>query len=197
MRRLTGTLPLAEYLYQTYAVGVETGVKRDAKAIHLPQGTTLADLFRPDFWANYAPPSGPLRVGYLVRVAAQDGAFDLMLRVVAVDRGAVKMQPWPVGHDEAIEVYTRLEDAKALLEPVKVFGKWAPRIDYTKANGWRVIALDGTVHSDGYTGEITAQNALSAYVKKLGYKALGPIPKDEGTPEVEANRPKAAKKEAA
>ena len=191
MKRLSGILPLAEYVYETYAVGVSTGDKRDSNAMALPPGTTLNDLFRPDFWANYAPPSGPLRVGYLVRVCAFDGSFDLYLKVSAVDRGAVKMEPFPKGLDQAQKIYAALEDDKELLEPGRVFGKWAPRTDHTKATGWRVIALDGSMHSDGYTGEASAQKALSDYIRKLGFKGLGPIPAENA----EVEPPKALKKE--
>ena len=81
--------------------------------------------------------------------------------------------------------------------------------------GWGVIEIDGhamrhvadgTVHSDGYTGEASANKALGDYVRKLGYKALGPIPKEVlNEPEIEPGRvedaptarAKLAKKEAA
>src|SRR5262245_2819610 len=167
----------SDYHYTTYCIGA-------GKAAPLPEGTTLADLFRPQFWGNHHK---TLNVGDLVRVRANDGAFDIMLTVIAKDVGGVVMDIWPKFPNAAdLEMAAGLQavaaDVRPVLVPATVHGKPVPRVDFTKATGWRVIALDGNVHSEGYPSQAAAHKAMTDYLQRLKIERMADEPEAAAAP---------------
>lgn len=187
----------AEFWYSTYSIGVGPS----NKVTHCPPGTEIDDLFRPQFWVHHAK---RFKTGDLVRVRSIDGAWDVMLTVVTVASGAVVMEPWPklpAGLDMA-QFAHNADLARRTLVQTTVAGKVVPRVEFTKATGWRVIDLAGTEHSRNHQSEFDASAALRLYVNKLGFSDLKPLhepapaPRPDALAEVLASVPRTAEPEA-
>ena len=182
---------IAEYQFTTYCIG--TG-----KAPALPEGTSIADLFRPQFWANHAK---TLRIGDLVRVRAKDGAFDIWLTPTGIEPGAVIMDFFPKFPDAAqlmaaSDLAKSIDAVRTELVPRKIAGKDVPRVEHTKATGWRIIGLDGHEHSRDYQSEAAAIAAMNGYLRKAGFTHMAdPAPVLASDQPLATTKPaKAAKK---
>jgi len=158
----------ADHYYTVYTIGVGTDMAEN-DAPRLPDGATLADVLRPDFWKHHHT---VLKVGDLIRIRANDGAFDMMLTVIAKGQGAVTMDVWPKFPDaadlqRAADVAAVAVKARSVLVARSVHGKMVPRVEFTRATNWRVIALDGNEHSSGYRTQAEAHMVMKDYLVKL------------------------------
>lgn len=184
---------LAEYQFTQWCIGA-------GKAPDLPEGTSIADLFRPQFWANHAK---TLRRGDLVRVRAKDDTFDLWLTVVGVEPGAIIMDFFPKFPDAgqllaASELSKTIAAVRTELVPRTIAGKPVPRVEHAKATGWRIIGLDGNEHSRDYQSETAANHAMNVYLRKAGFTHVAdPAPALTSEPPVIPAKPAKGKAETA
>jgi hypothetical protein len=64
----------------------------------IPEGVTLEDILRPEFWSHYARDFKPMD---LVEAFCEDGSWEASLRVMLVTDVEVKMSlRWEVRHDK-------------------------------------------------------------------------------------------------
>ncbi len=132
--------------------------------VHLPPDYEYEDIFRPVFWAHFPR----LKKYDVIRVIAHDWSWDVTVTVLAKTPGGANVQLTPV-------IPERPGQMAVEYVPRKADGRLAIRVEYRKATNWRVIALDGSEHSNGYETEAAAQKAMAEYVHALGLK----MPPDE------------------
>jgi len=160
----------ADQHYTVYSIGAGREGANNKPAAGLPQGATLADLFRPDFWKNVAH---VLMVDDQVRV--KTGDFDFTVNVAAKEQGGIRMEFWPklptaADLDAAAEVSAAAERARKKLAGRVLNGKKVPRVENPARVGgdFRVIALDGNALPEGYRTYVDAYRAQKRYEKSLG-----------------------------
>lgn len=137
----------AEYAYSTWFVP-------------LPAAVTLADCFRPNFWAHHLK---MFRKHDMLRIRAEDGSFDFMATITEIRTGGMRIEPWPKMSAADAEM------APSGVQAVKMSGGWAPRIEYRKATNWRVIGHDGNEHSGGHETKEAAAHVMIRYMADLGF----------------------------
>lgn len=143
----------------------------------LPEGHTIDDLFHPYYWTlqRRVQPSD------LIRVADRAGQYDVMLKVVSVETsGGVQVEFWPRFPRAMIEAGAAFEDVAgaaadagdAIVDSMKreVNGQPVPRVEFTEGSKWRVIALTGHPHKDGFASKAAAEKELAAYAKRMRIK---------------------------
>jgi hypothetical protein len=133
---------LAPHFYQEYF-------------IQLSPGYTFEDLFQPVFWAHHKR----LKRFDIIRVVAHDWSFDVKLTVTARPEGGAHVQLHPM--------VPNVSTLPSMQVVPMVRGKVAVRVEYTKANKWRVIALDQSEQSAGYETEAEATAAMYRYLRDL------------------------------
>lgn len=131
--------------------------------VHVPYGVTVDDIMRPAFWAHHA---NKLKALDVVEVVAEDGSFDLELRVLDAQVGYVKMRLLRAWADEAQARVTAARVAEDDERERKALKERFPCVRYTKLQRWHVIGHDGNVVKDGYLSRLEAQNALNEYVAR-------------------------------
>lgn len=150
---------LAEYHYRTWRIIID------------PKTIAPAELFRPQFWVNATK---KFAVDDRIRVIALDKSFDFELTVTGKpDSGAgLVVAVWPRFPDGVMSEAKALADAAEVVQrellASTVAGKPVPRVENTKADGWRVIDIKGDVHSKNHRSESAANLALSRYMTQLG-----------------------------
>jgi hypothetical protein len=125
-----------------------------------PFGVTIDDLMRPPFWAHHT-----LRLKQLdiVEVVAEDGSFDVELRVVDAQVGYVKMRPLRTWSDAAIAKATAERVAEQDKQEAKAAEERFPCIRFNKLQRWHVLGHDGNVVKDGFTNQRDAMACLVEY----------------------------------
>jgi hypothetical protein len=128
-----------------------------------PFGVTMADLTRPPFWAHHTLRLKPLD---LVEVVAEDGSFDVDLRVVDVQVGYVKMRALRVWSDADVAAVTAARVAEDEAREKKALEERFPCVRYTKLQRWHVLGHDGNVVKDAFTTRSDAEAYLAEYVAR-------------------------------
>jgi hypothetical protein len=131
--------------------------------VEAPFGVTIEDLMQPKFWAHHT-----LRLKRLdiVEVFAEDGSFDVDLRVVDVQVGYVKMRALRVWSDGAIAAATAERVAEQEKQEAKAAAERFPSVRFTKLQRWHVLGHDGNVVKDGFTNRPDAERCLTEYVAR-------------------------------
>lgn len=113
-----------------------------------PQGVRLSDLIRPSFWSHH---TARLAVGDLVDVVAEDGSYDVTLRVIGKGTlGGAVMRPirvFTLGEAPMIEAApvgeSRVplpgEQPRNIPNPHEVDDVPGFKINHAPKTGWRVI----------------------------------------------------------
>jgi hypothetical protein len=149
---------LADFEYQRYF-------------LLLPPGVTFEHLFNPIFWAHHKQ----LRQWDLIRVRAEDGAFDCTITVAGLTQGGAIMEMWPkypIGADG--EIGDNVATQAAINETIrpaaikKAIGDSKARVEYTKRTGWRVIGVDGNEVSREHPNKAAAELELAKHLAVLG-----------------------------
>lgn len=157
---------LAQYKFQAWYVVVD------------PSKAT--DIFRPQYWVN----ATKFKVNDIIRVVASDKSFDFLITVTGKPEvgGGYVVDMWP-RYPQALQ-HAVPADAAALSDAADVVkrelvastvnGKPVPRVEQVGVDGWRVIGLDGTVHSKNHRSESAANLAMSNMLRKLGITEPAP-----------------------
>jgi hypothetical protein len=135
--------------------------------VTLPEGHTLQDLFDPVYWAQCVTQN---RLGQfdLIRVRAADGSFDCTVTVVAVLKGAARVELWPKMPADAAEM---MQPRAKSVVPIAWGGNPRCRVEevggvVSDAKRFRVLAINGEELSrHGSRGE--AEAAHAAYLDSL------------------------------
>ena len=149
---------LASYHFQTWRVVID------------PAKFQVADLFRPQVWVNAIK----FRVDDRIRVIATDKSFDFELTVTGKPEigGGLVVDVWPRFPKgvmtEAAELADAADVVKRELIASTINGKPVPRVEETKADGWRVIDINGDVASKNHRSESAANVAMSKMLAQLG-----------------------------
>jgi hypothetical protein len=130
----------------------------------IPTSVEYSDLFRPEFWKHHATKFKPTD---LIRIRRVDGAWDLMLVVVAAQKGGLLVEEWPKWPKEAETAAAEIEKATAI-QPRELNGRMVPRVEHTPRTKWRVIGLDGNEISRSHETKEAADEALRVYAASLG-----------------------------
>lgn len=155
---MASTLPPKGFFGHTTEYETRSWTARD-----VPENVEYADLFAPTFWRHHA---SKFKIGDLIRMRRVDGAWDVMLNVVAQAQGGLAVETWP-------KVPAGAADAEAsergkMIEPQMHAGRPVPRTEHTPATKWRVIGLDGNEISRGHATKADAEVALKRYAATLG-----------------------------
>jgi len=147
---------LADYVFQRYHIIV-------------PPAVSFEDLFKPITWAHHA---GRLKQYDIVRVCANDGAYDVDLTVLSVENGGVQMGVRPhmggLIAEKAIEVAaTRAKEATVTKVPIEADGLPKVRVQFLPATKWRVLGMTGVVSQD-HPSEKAAIKAMNEYLRSNG-----------------------------
>lgn len=122
-----GRLGLVEHAWNTHAANV-------------PEGTTLDDVLKPDYWAHYARDIRPMDVLW---VYSEDATWEAQLRVMFVSTTEVKTSLlWEVTHEKGAEVFESDTHEVVWKGPVKKFA-------VVRKDNKEVIA-DGFLKSEAY-----------------------------------------------
>jgi hypothetical protein len=153
--------PSGPKMLHAAGLGHQADYHRSTYFLSAQQGVTVDDLMRPMFWAHHV---SKLRMGDLIEAVAEDGSFDVLLRVIDRGAGFVRMRllrEWQNREvAEASAADTKTEAAHS------VQAKRFPCVDFTKATKWRVLAHDGTQVIEGLATEGEAKRHLEAYIKR-------------------------------
>lgn len=159
---------LADYHYRTYRIIVD------------PAKTPITDIFRPQYWVN----ATKLAVDDRIRVIALDKSYDFEIVVVGKQEvgGGLVVDLWPrypqgMGQgaaEQAKAIADAADIVKRELVASTVAGKPVPRVEQVGVDGWRVVGLDGTVHSKNHRSESAANLAMSNMLRKLGITEAAP-----------------------
>lgn len=121
----------------------------------VPAGVTLKDVLEPSFWAHAATEIDRRFRNHRIEVIAEDGSFDVDLRVLKVGERMVSVRLLR----EAPNTKGGVADISAEQE--------LPRIDFVRGRGdnagWRVLDATGQVYSDRIEGKENAQRILDQY----------------------------------
>ena len=153
---------LGQYKYQTWFVVIDP-----SKAV---------DIFRPQYWVN----ATKFKVNDRIRVIASDQSFDFELVVTGKPEvgGGYVVDVWPRFPQGVMAEAKALSDAadavKRELVASTVNGKAVPRVEENKADGWRVIGIDGNVASKNHRSESAANLAMSKMLNQLGIDKPAP-----------------------
>jgi hypothetical protein len=119
----------------------------------VPTGVTVEQLTVPSFWAHQV---SKLRKHDRVEAVAEDGSFDVELRVIDKDVGFAKMRILREWRNPEMAVPSNKEQYS---DKPHHF----PCVDYKAASGWRVIGFDGNVVKENLASEADALLALQSY----------------------------------
>ncbi len=113
-----------EFLPPPALRGSDAEFVRQSYHIKVPAGGTVADLMRPAFWAHHAAKFQP---DAIIDAVAEDGSFDVTIRVVAVDDRKTSATMRLLRHWEPPVSNLVLADDAPLY------------VNHTPKTGWRVI----------------------------------------------------------
>ena len=117
----------------------------------VPHGVTPSDMLEPDFWSHV---SGQMTVYDEISAVAQDGSYDLDLRVTAVNRQG------PGADVRVIRAWFNDENAVKSSKPkMEDFA-----VDYTPGSKWRITRVkDKKIVREGIENKLEAE----AYITVL------------------------------
>ena len=138
-------------------------VARVTRFLSVLPGTTREMVLEPDYWVHLG---GVLKMDDRIEIVAQDGSFDLDLRVIAIDPRGFWVQT------RVLREWPARSEAKAAVAKEKEIAAAHPRT-WPDAEGyrvewggpvhkWRIIDRAGQVVGKGHPYEQTAIEALDA-----------------------------------
>lgn len=128
--------------------------------IKVPMGTTLEMLLTPSFWAHHQV---KLRIGDKIEAIAEDGTFDVDLRVIDKDVGYAKMRvlrKWEASANP--EVVVEGQNQKDYTGKPQEF----PCINFLTSTGWRLLGFDGNTVKQHMATKDEAQHELDEYLRR-------------------------------
>lgn len=129
-----------------------------------PEAVEYRDLFRPEFWKHHA---SKFSQNDLIRVRRVDGAWDIMLTVIAKVQGGLAVEEWPKWPKEE-DAAAAQEEKAAAIQQRELNGRLVPRTEFTPKTKWRVIGLDGNEIDRGFATKEHAEERLRVYAAALG-----------------------------
>lgn len=143
----------------------------------MPPEVKFEDLFLPTLWAHYAR---KFKKYDIVRVAAEDGSWDVDLTVDAVTVGGVTMKVRPYfgnlsAEAAVVAAAAKAEDGRMTEVPLDKSGKPKVYVEHLPATKWRVVGLNGEVSREHKT-KAEAEKAMADYLKANGLELPKPAP---------------------
>ena len=118
----------------------------------------------PMFWRHHAQ---KMHMGELIRVRAVDGTWDVQLVVDAVLQGGLKVSEWPKWPPQ-VEAREEAPAPATIVDPPKAKdADPLPRVEFTKATGWRVVGYDSNEVSRDHKTKADAEKAMKNYTAAL------------------------------
>lgn len=146
----------ADYALREGAL-VRSDFKRTDYFIEVASGTPFSAVLAPDFYRHVAR---RLKVHDCLEVVAEDGSFDATVRVVEVNEQGLYAKV------RVLRLWTPAETVDAPAPEAPTADGY--RVEFVKADKWRVIDPQNTVIFKGLASEVEAKEALARFLEKKG-----------------------------
>lgn len=122
-------------------------------AAKVPSGTTLKDIFHPDYFQNYL---SEMRPDMEIKIKSEDRKLNVLLEVVSVGRATVTLEVLHIYKGGEIE-----EAAQQSINPADIDVSWGG-----PSQKWRVV-YNGTILAKDYDSKEVAEAFRDRYVAGL------------------------------